>query len=121
MGVIYMIRPKISHEEGHVYIGSTKQPIHQRYKNHMYSYDKWMTTKGETYTSSFKVFMMYGFDNCECVPLEWVRCKDSLRKKEIEYIRQIPCVNIQYNRCKKIKVSMRNICEQGSTFIPYNN
>jgi hypothetical protein len=116
MGVIYMIRPKIPHEECHVYIGSTEYPISTRYTSHKCGYDKWMTTKKARYTSSFKVFMMYGFDNCECVPLEWVRCKDSLRKKEFEYIQQIPCVNIHKNRAR---VSMRTICDQGSTFIPY--
>ena len=96
-GIVYMIRPKIEHDPSHVYYGSTVS--NQRYNQHKWDYEKWMTTKDADYVSSFKVFMKYGFDNCEFVIIEEYEdiAKPELRAKEYSYILKNPCVNTMLN------------------------
>lgn len=93
MGIVYVIRPKISHIEGHIYIGSTTQNLEVRYRQHKYSYNDWLSGKKDKYISSIKIFAMYGFDNCECIVIETVE-DHNLYKKEKEHIHKNKCVNI---------------------------
>jgi hypothetical protein len=96
-GIVYIIRPKIEHDPSHVYYGSTIRD--NRYNEHKRDYEKWMTNKSEDYVSSFKVFMKYGFDNCEFVVLKEFDdiSLSELRASEYSYIIKNPCVNTMLN------------------------
>jgi hypothetical protein len=94
---IYKICPKIAHEEGDVYYGSTKRA--DRFLTHKYDYNKWFVSLKMNYTSSYKVFMRYGYDNCEYVILEeGIKTKQEAMEREKYYIQTFPCVNKIYNR-----------------------
>jgi hypothetical protein len=93
---IYAIRPKIPHDEGDVYYGYTNIPY--RFSVHRIDYDRWFVSAIRSYTSSYKLFMKYGFDNCEYVILEKdINTKQEAMEKEKVYIQTNRCVNIHHN------------------------
>jgi len=98
MGIVYMIRPKKYQENDSVYIGSTTYDLKHRYSGHKSSYGNWLSGQTNGYISSYRIFMMYGFDNCECITLETTKSDDkyNLRIRERYYVRKYNCVN---SRC----------------------
>lgn len=92
---IYVIRPKVAHEEGDIYYGYTS--TNNRFMTHMIDYDRWFISSKRPYTSSYKVFMKYGFDNCEYVVLEECKTKQEAIEREKYYIQSFPCVNKHHN------------------------
>ena len=94
---IYKICPKVEHEEGDVYYGYTHKS--NRFYSHQVDYDRWFMSKERPYTSSYKVFMRYGFDNCEYVVLEeGIKTKQEAMEREKYYIQSFPCVNKHHSK-----------------------
>lgn len=99
-GYIYKIKPTVEHDEGEVYIGSTKKRIKTRFKEHI---NKFINNQG--YYSSFDIFEKYGYKNCTVKRLEKVECtcRKDLLKREAHYQTKIKCVNkmLAYNPLSK--------------------
>jgi len=111
---VYMIRPKSSHEKGHIYYGSTKKD--NRFHDHMIDYDRWFIGENTHYTSSFKLFMMYGFDNCELIILkEDINTKNEALEIEKEYISSNDCINIHHNKKDMTKQTTKRIIKDELT------
>ena len=94
-GKIYKIEPKIDHDEGDIYIGSTtKLRLSQRMTAHRGDYSKWLQGKKHKLTS-FNIFEKYGVENCEIILLESVEANnlDELLAREKFYIKTLKCVN----------------------------
>jgi hypothetical protein len=92
-GKIYKIQ-KIG-GDSEIYIGSTtKEYLSQRMDLHRSDYKYWKLGC-RAFVSSFKIFDLYGIENCEIVLLESVNCnsKDELRAREGFYIQNNICVN----------------------------
>jgi hypothetical protein len=93
-GKIYKIQKIGGNSE--IYIGSTtKDYLSQRMDKHRSGYRNWaIGTKGLT---SYKIFDLYGVENCEIVLLESVNCntKDELHARERFHIENNVCVNIR--------------------------
>jgi hypothetical protein len=94
---IYKIEPKIDHDEGDIYIGSTtKQYLSQRMTAHRKNYNStWLKGNKQYKLTSYDIFDKYGVDNCEIILLETVKATsiDDLRAREKYYIKSIKCVN----------------------------
>lgn len=71
-----------------VYIGSTILRLCARMSTHRTGYRKYIINS-KNYCSSFKLFDMYGIDNCKIELIEKINCLDidDVHKKENEYIR----------------------------------
>ena len=81
---IYKIIPLNQDHESDVYIGSTCKPsLAHRMTSHRRNYKSWKNGKYNK-VSSFKLFDIYGIDNCNIYLIEEFPCetKDQLRKKE---------------------------------------
>jgi hypothetical protein len=81
--------------DSEIYIGSTtKDYLSQRMDKHRSNYKYWKLRHGR-FITSFKLFDLYGVENCEIVLLESVNCnsKDELRAREGFYIQNNICVN----------------------------
>jgi hypothetical protein len=81
--------------DSEIYIGSTtKDYLSQRMDKHRSGYKYWKLGHGR-FITSFKLFDLYGVENCEIVLLECVNCnsKDELRAREGFYIQNNICVN----------------------------
>lgn len=48
-----------------IYIGSTADTLSNRLGNHKSSYKRWLKDNNRQYTYSFKLFEMFGVDNCK--------------------------------------------------------
>jgi adenylate kinase family enzyme len=81
--------------DSEIYIGSTtKDYLSQRMDKHRSGYKYWKLGHGR-FITSFKLFDLYGVENCEIVLLESVNCnsKDELRAREGFHIKDNICVN----------------------------
>lgn len=85
-GKIYKIMPICEHDEGDIYIGSTKRTLDDRMKSHK--------TKSDGCKSKF-LFSKYGIDNCQIFLIENFACstKSELLKREGEHQRTTKCLN----------------------------
>ena len=95
-GKVYMIRPRVGHEEGEVYIGSTtKHYLSDRIFNHRQMYKQYKAGKRCSRYSVFDLFDKYGCDNCDIILVEEVNAnsKAELFSREAHYIRITKCVN----------------------------
>ena len=93
-GKIYKIQRVGGNSE--IYIGSTtKDYLSQRMEKHRSSYKCWKKTDNNYFMNSFKIFDLYGFENCEILLLESVNCnsKDELHARERYHIENNTCVN----------------------------
>jgi hypothetical protein len=78
-----------------IYIGSTtKQYLSQRMDKHRSDYKCWKDNKS-SFITSFKLFDLYGLENCFIELIEAKECnsKDELKQIEGKYIRELVCVN----------------------------
>ena len=91
---IYKIIPKCEHEEGEIYIGSTKKKLKYRYSQHKCNYDYWKDGRYAR-VRCFVLFDKYGVENCEIILLEEVEnlTLEELRTIEAKYITSLKCVN----------------------------
>ena len=91
---IYKFKPKCEHEEGDIYIGSTKKKLKCRYATHKCNYNYWKEGR-RARVRCFILFEKYGIENCEIVLLEEVEnlTNEELRKIEARYITSLKCVN----------------------------
>ena len=95
-GKIYMIRPRVEHEESEVYIGSTaKYYLSDRMFNHRNMYKRYKDGKHRSRYSVFDLFDKYGCENCDIILVEEVNAnsKAELFSREAHYIRITKCVN----------------------------
>ena len=93
-GKIYKIE---SHNGDKIYIGSTaKKYLSQRLVAHRDDYTSWKKVDSTRFNfTSFKLFEVYGIDNCFITLLESYPCnsKDELAAREAHYIKSMSCVN----------------------------
>jgi hypothetical protein len=92
-GKIYKIQKIGGNSE--IYIGSTtKDYLSQRMDKHRSNYKCWKRD-GKRFVNAFRLFDLYGVENCEIVLLESINCntKDELRAREGFYIQNNICVN----------------------------
>ena len=78
-----------------IYVGSTtKQYLSQRMDKHRTDYKCWKDNKS-SFITSFKLFDLYGLENCFIELIEAKECntKDELKQIEGKYIRELVCVN----------------------------
>ena len=96
-GIVYRIYTPQPEKEDHCYIGSTYLTLEERINKHKTLYNEWLIGSTDCYVSSFKMFTMYGFDNCniEIIHEDDFDSEIDLRKKEMEFIMNIECVNIR--------------------------
>ena len=87
-GRVYTIR---SHQTSDIYIGSTTQTLSMRMCKHRHDYKKYLN-KTCHYITSFEI-IKYDDAYIELLFEGDVESKDTLRKKEGEYIRNMECVN----------------------------
>ena len=81
--------------DSEIYIGSTtKDYLSQRMDKHRSNYRCWKRDN-KRFVNAFRIFDLYGVENCEIVLLENVDCKskDELRAREGYYIQNNVCVN----------------------------
>ena len=76
------------------YIGSTCESLSQRMARHRKDFKRWQEGKRNSY-SLFGIFDEFGLDNCRIELLEKYEAEDkeTLRKQEGFYIKQLDCVN----------------------------
>lgn len=89
-GKIYAIR---SYQTDDIYIGSTCQPLHKRFHDHIADYKCWLKEiKSASNMTSFKIIK---YEDAYIELIEKYPCndKDELRKREGKYIREMKCVN----------------------------
>ena len=100
-GKVYKIE---SHLGDNVYYGSTtKKYLSQRMDKHRGEYKRWLEGKCNL-IMSYKMFELYGIENCKIILIENCSCesKDELRSREAYYIRNFDCVNkVVPDRTKK--------------------
>ena len=104
-GKIYIIKPKIEHTDGDVYIGSTSRKyLSQRWSQHR-----------QTPISISKLTEKYGLDNLICELLEEYNCetRQELFRRERYYIELIPCINKQIPSRTKQEYSKMYIEQDG--------
>lgn len=100
--IVYMIRPKnYTTDCKVVYYGSTRQHIDTRYGSHK-------TDIKKKSCSSYKVFEMFGVENCECVILHKFDNRDKMLIKEKEYISGYDCVNILSKNYLQQQIDINN-------------
>jgi hypothetical protein len=81
--------------DSEIYIGSTtKDYLSQRMDKHRSNYKCWKRG-AKKFITSFKLFDLYGVENCEIILLESVNCNsnDELRAREGFHIKDNICVN----------------------------
>ena len=81
--------------DSEIYIGSTtKDYLSQRMDKHRGNYKCWQRD-GKHFINAFRLFDLYGIENCEIILLENVNCnsKDELRAREGFHIQNNICVN----------------------------
>ena len=86
-GKVYIIKPKLEHTVGDVYIGSTsRQYLSQRWGQHR-----------QSPSCISKLIEKYGMDNLVCELLEEIEYEDrqELFRRERYYIELMPCINLQ--------------------------
>ena len=97
-----------------IYIGSTtKDYLSQRMDSHRSHYKYWKSDNNRTdFVTAYKIFDLYGVENCEIILLESVNCnsKDELRAREGYYIQNNTCVNKNVAG-RSVKESHRHYCE----------
>ena len=96
-GKIYKIEPKVAHDEGDVYFGSTtNRLLCQRMGKHRDGYKKWKKGSSNR-VMSYYLFDKYGVENCEIILLENINAKnyDELASREAHYIKTVKCINKQ--------------------------
>ena len=82
----------------HIYIGNTKKnTVGERFQQHINNYSQYQKNQ-EHYTSSFRLFQLYGVENCQIMEITTVVCLNRLQACLIEgnYIRLVDggfCVN----------------------------
>jgi hypothetical protein len=88
-GKIYTIR---SHQTDKIYIGSTTQPLSERFRDHKKKFKYWKDGRGSNYVSSYEILK---YDDAYIELLEDCDCerKEQLHKREGALIREMDCVN----------------------------
>ena len=122
-GKIYKI---IDNTNGNIYIGSTAEKyLSTRLAKHKNHYKRYLNKIDKTYYTSYEILKNNNF-NIELI--ENYKCNDiyELKKKEAEYIKNIPCVNSQIpcrtkkewnkNNEKKIKEWNKNYRETNNEY-----
>jgi len=87
-GKIYTIR---SHQTDDIYIGSTTQPLSERFRDHKKKFKYWKDGRGDNVSS----YQIIKYDDAYIELLEDYDCerREQLHKREGEYIRKMNCVN----------------------------
>jgi hypothetical protein len=95
-GKIYIIRPiddVVMNDD--CYFGSTKLDLFDRFYYHVTAYKRWKQGKTNR-CSVYHLFDTYGADNCFIQLVE-----QTLLDREKFYVRNRPCVNINFNNVKR--------------------
>jgi hypothetical protein len=87
-GRVYSIR---SHQTSDIYIGSTTQTLSQRLTDHRRDY-KYFLNHNNHYMTSYEI-LKYGDEYIEVIYEGDFESKQSLKRKEGEYQREMKCVN----------------------------
>lgn len=93
VGTVY----KIFSEQGDkFYLGSTIQPVKQRFQGHKTKYLLYKAGKKVSACSSFELFDLYGVDKCKWVRLKVIEVADSTHLKAYEqlYMNRLQCNNM---------------------------
>ena len=103
-GQIYLIKPKIEHDEKHRYYGSTTKDLNLRLSQHKSSYKRYLENKATGKYMVFDIFDLYGIENVIIVSLMSIACdsKKDLELVEGLYIMKNACMNkIKVGRTRK--------------------
>ncbi|DAZ97030.1 TPA: hypothetical protein N0F65_012917 [Lagenidium giganteum] len=92
IGTIYEITNR---DRSIVFIGSTIQPVNERWSNHKHDYKRWLEGKSKNYCSIFRYFKQYGIKSFDIEAIEEyeVKSTDELRQFEQLVIDKTSCVN----------------------------
>ena len=95
---IYKIEPKIKHEEGEIFIGSTIRDLEDAFNDHVknHYYKKHTTKKYISDVASSILFEKYGEENCKITLIETFDAGNSktlLTYRVGQYINKNKCVN----------------------------
>jgi len=97
-GIIYKI---INEDSNNIYIGSTKQTLKQRLREHKSNYKKYLEGKIKHYTTSFDLIKEGNYNIILVEELEYNTLYE-LKQRERFYIETLDCVNKTIpNRTKK--------------------